>query len=54
MTTYRAPLNEMTFVLENLADLEGVAALPGWEEAWLAQSWKKPASWRARCCRRST
>ncbi len=33
MSTYRAPLAEMLFVLNDLAGLEQVAALPGYEEA---------------------
>ncbi len=33
MSTYTAPLQDMQFVLTELADLEGVAALPGYEEA---------------------
>jgi acyl-CoA dehydrogenase len=33
MTAYLAPVKEMEFVLTELADLEGVAALPGFEEA---------------------
>src|ERR1700722_6866930 len=33
MTTYRAPLRDMRFVLTELADLAGVAALPGHEDA---------------------
>src|SRR5512137_2785112 len=33
MSTYRAPLNEMQFVLTELAGLDQVAALPGFEEA---------------------
>ena len=33
MSTYRAPLAEMQFVLTELAGLEQVATLPGYEEA---------------------
>ena len=33
MSTYKAPLKDMQFVLRELAGLEEVAALPGWEEA---------------------
>jgi alkylation response protein AidB-like acyl-CoA dehydrogenase len=33
MTTYSAPLAEMRFVLNDLVGLDGVAALPGYEEA---------------------
>lgn len=33
MSDYSAPIDEMQFVLKELADLEGVAALPGYEEA---------------------
>ena len=33
MTDYRAPVAEMEFVLNELADLPGVATLPGFEEA---------------------
>ncbi len=33
MTTYHAPLNEIQFVLTELAGLDQVAALPGYEEA---------------------
>ncbi len=33
MTTYTAPLQDMMFVLNELADLKGVAALPGHEDA---------------------
>ncbi|MEP6655586.1 MAG: acyl-CoA dehydrogenase [Betaproteobacteria bacterium] len=33
MSTYHAPLTEMKFVLNELAGLAGVAALPGYEEA---------------------
>ncbi len=33
MSTYRAPLAEMLFVLNDLAGLDQVAALPGYEEA---------------------
>ncbi len=33
MTTYSAPLRDIMFVLTELADIDGVAALPGYEEA---------------------
>ncbi len=33
MTTYTAPLQDMLFVMTEVADLDGVAALPGYEEA---------------------
>ncbi len=33
MTTYTAPVQDMMFVLDELADLESVATLPGYEEA---------------------
>lgn len=33
MTDYNAPIDEMQFVLKELADLDGVAQLPGYEEA---------------------
>lgn len=33
MTAYLPPLRDMEFVLRDLADLEGIAALPGYEEA---------------------
>ncbi len=33
MSDYNAPIDDMQFVLTELADLEGVAALPGYEEA---------------------
>ena len=33
MSTYRAPLQEMSFVLNELAGLAQVASLPGFEEA---------------------
>ncbi len=33
--TYRAPVRDMMFVLEELADIESVARLPGFEEAGL-------------------
>jgi 3-(methylsulfanyl)propanoyl-CoA dehydrogenase len=33
VTTYMAPVRDMQFVMEELADLEGLAALPGYEEA---------------------
>ncbi len=33
MAEYAAPLRDMKFVLEELADLEGVSKLPGLEEA---------------------
>jgi alkylation response protein AidB-like acyl-CoA dehydrogenase len=33
MSTYRAPLADMTFVLNELAGLAEVAKLPGWEDA---------------------
>ncbi|MBI4195079.1 MAG: acyl-CoA dehydrogenase [Betaproteobacteria bacterium] len=32
MSTYRAPLKDMQFVLRELAGLDDVSALPGWEE----------------------
>jgi 3-(methylthio)propanoyl-CoA dehydrogenase len=31
--TYRAPVKDMLFCMKNLADLEAVAKLPGFEEA---------------------
>lgn len=33
MTTYAAPVRDMQFVLTELADMDGVSALPGYEEA---------------------
>lgn len=33
MSDYNAPIDEMQFVLNELADLDGVASLPGYEEA---------------------
>ena len=33
MSTYRAPLAEMTFVMNELAGLEQVSRLPGFEDA---------------------
>jgi hypothetical protein len=33
MTVYQAPLDEMRFVLNELADLDGISKLPGYEEA---------------------
>ena len=33
MTAYLPPIRDMEFVLRDLADLEGIAALPGFEEA---------------------
>ena len=33
--TYRAPVNDMLFCMKELANLEAVAALPGFEEAGL-------------------
>src|SRR3546814_11479667 len=33
MSDYRAPIAEMRFVLREIADLEAVAALPGYSEA---------------------
>ena len=33
--SYRAPLNDMMFVLEHLAGIDEVAKLPGFEEAGL-------------------
>ena len=33
MSTYRAPLRDMQFALRELAGIEGVAALPGYEDA---------------------
>ena len=32
MTTYRAPTRDMRFVINELAGLESLAALPGYEE----------------------
>ena len=32
MTTYHAPLRDMQFVINELAGLEALAALPGYEE----------------------
>src|ERR1700739_2776533 len=32
MTTYRAPIRDMQFVINELAGLESLAALPGYEE----------------------
>jgi Acyl-CoA dehydrogenase N terminal len=32
VTTYLAPMRDMKFVINELADLQGVAALPGYEE----------------------
>jgi alkylation response protein AidB-like acyl-CoA dehydrogenase len=32
MTTYRAPVRDMQFVINELADLKSLAALPGYEE----------------------
>jgi 3-(methylthio)propanoyl-CoA dehydrogenase len=32
MTTYRAPIRDMKFVIDELAGLENLAALPGYEE----------------------
>jgi hypothetical protein len=31
MSTYRAPLRDMHFALRELAGIEGIAALPGFE-----------------------
>ncbi|MYG51388.1 MAG: hypothetical protein F4204_03320, partial [Rhodospirillaceae bacterium] len=33
MTDYRAPVQDMRFVLDHVAGLPGIAALPGYEEA---------------------
>jgi alkylation response protein AidB-like acyl-CoA dehydrogenase len=33
MDSYRAPMRDMRFILEKLVDLEGVVALPGFEDA---------------------
>ena len=33
MTDYRAPVSDMRFVLEEIADLPKIAALPGYEDA---------------------
>ena len=33
MTTYAAPVRDMQFVLTELADMSGIGALPGYEEA---------------------
>jgi len=33
MTTYRAPVEEMLFVMKEIADLDAIAALPGFEDA---------------------
>src|SRR6266540_6817458 len=33
MSTYKAPLKDMQFVLRELAGLSEVAALPGWQDA---------------------
>ena len=33
--TYRAPLKDMLFVMKELAGIEAVAALPGYEDAGL-------------------
>src|ERR687898_2782755 len=33
MSDYSAPLDDMRFVLENVVDLAGLAALPGYEHA---------------------
>src|SRR5260370_37445842 len=33
MTTYRAPIRDMQFVISELAGLKSLAALPGYEEA---------------------
>jgi len=33
MSDYNAPIDDMRFVLNELADLEGIAALPGYQEA---------------------
>jgi len=32
MTTYRAPIRDMKFVIDELAGLESLATLPGYEE----------------------
>src|SRR5215472_16097443 len=36
MTTYRAPISDMKFVIDELAWLESLATLPGYEEAKIA------------------
>jgi len=33
MTTYRAPIRDMQFVINELAGLENLSTLPGYEEA---------------------
>jgi 3-(methylsulfanyl)propanoyl-CoA dehydrogenase len=33
MSTYRAPVNDMLFAIQELADLKGIASLLGYEEA---------------------
>ena len=35
MSTYHAPIKDMQFVLRELAGLEGILTLPGWEEVTL-------------------
>ena len=32
MADYRAPLDDMRFVIREIADLPDILALPGWEE----------------------
>jgi hypothetical protein len=32
MTTYMAPMRDMTFVINELADLQGVVTLPAYQE----------------------
>jgi hypothetical protein len=51
--TYQAPVKDMLFVLNHLAGLPQVAALPGFEEATPDTTcWKNPPVMPATCWRR--
>jgi alkylation response protein AidB-like acyl-CoA dehydrogenase len=60
MTAYFAPIRDMQFVINELADLSEGCRSPhlrragGWPGAGWKPSWRKPPNWPPRCWRRST
>jgi len=51
--SYRAPVADMLFEMKELAGLEAVSKLPGFEEAGRDTAQATAARWRARSPRRS-
>ena len=53
--TYKAPLKDMLFNIQHIANIEAVAKIPGFEDAGFETArrcWKNAPSSMKACCRR--